>query len=116
MKRDMDLVRELLIKISDDNLSEIDTNDDATKYHLEILQQKNYIVGVSIQQQVGGGVYCSIESARLTWDGNEFLETIKSVKIWDKIKKTLNEKGVGLTIDAIKLAASVVIKSMIGPG
>jgi hypothetical protein len=113
MKRDMDLIRNLLIEISDDKIND-DQYDDRVLYHFELLIQAGFIEGMTILRSVDGGMSYGLHSPRLTWNGNEFLDTIRKKSVWEKIKKFTNDKGVELTIDAIKMAAPSVIGAMLG--
>lgn len=109
----MDLIRDLLIEISDDKIDD-DQFDERVLYHFELLIQAGYLKGMTILPRADGGFSYGLHSPRLTWNGNEFLDTIRKKSVWEKIKKFTNDKGVELTIDAIKMAAPTVIGAMLG--
>ena len=50
----------------------------------------------------------------LTWKGHEFLDTIRSKSVWEKIKSAALEKGLELTFDTIKKLSVVTLKMIIG--
>lgn len=50
----------------------------------------------------------------LTWKGHEFLDSIREVSTWSKVKKVLNEKSVALSYESIKAAVVFVIKDALG--
>lgn len=98
VKRDMELVREVLMNL--------ENNDDVNKwgpvnidgyktkeisYHLKILSQANLIEAKRITDQ---GIWFA---KSLTWNGHEYLDAIRSETIWNKTKNFINEKGLELT-------------------
>ena len=120
MKRDMDLVREILIAIEcseDGNL-----NFDALEYerqqvylHIELMKEHGLVDAVIIPDDDGPEheiLMCKIE--RLTWDGHDFLDKIRNESIWEQAKsKCFNETG-GLSIDFLKIFLIDVAKNKIG--
>jgi hypothetical protein len=114
MIRDMDLVRDLLIRICDTALSEEQAITDIKEvYHLKMLSEEGYISGLEFHEY-SEGLACYLLDPKLTWNGHEFLETVRPKKIWEKIKTHLKDKGVGLTIDAISKAAPGIISKALG--
>lgn len=116
MKRDMDLVREILIKLSESDkelLANAFVNEQHTfnevAYHFDIMKQANLIEANIIK--TGGIRYGRAEAVKLTWDGNEFLANISSNEIWDKVKmkvaQTTGDASIAifskLAIDLIKM-------------
>lgn len=114
MKRDMDLIRDLLIGISDDEIDDDQFDDDRVLYHFELLIQAGYLEGMTILRGADGGISHGLHSPRLTWNGNEFLDTIRKKSVWENIKKIADDKKVELTIDAIKQVGSSVVTTMLG--
>ena len=112
MKMDMDLIRDILIEIRDDNIDQ-EKFDDRILYHIELLLQRRYVEGIEVIYSESGNIFFKNNSIRLTWDGQEFVETIRPKKVWEKIKQYLSDKGVELTIDAIKMAAPTVIDNIV---
>lgn len=109
MKRDMDLVREILLisehsdsinnyVINSDNYYKIDkfsnyTFDEISE-HCSLIKEYKL---ANIQFNING----SISFEGLSWEGYDFFEKIKEQSIWNKIKKIIMEKGLILTIDTI---------------
>ena len=50
---------------------------------------------------------------RLTWDGHELLDKIKSDTVWNKTKSTIKDKGIPFVLDAVKEIATAITTSMI---
>lgn len=95
MKRDMELVRKILIDISEGNTKlDIDSNskeDLIYDYHLEIMEQAGLI---TFKKQVFmGGSAFYVEPPKLTWAGNDYLDSISNEGIWAKTKEVIKEKG-----------------------
>lgn len=103
MKRDLKLIRELLLIIeskgdSFNQLSQEDIpyNDDSHKYseqsvykHIELLNDAGFIKAkITI---LNDGRYASPLIGGITWQGYEFLETIRNENNFDKIKKRLGD-------------------------
>jgi hypothetical protein len=114
MKRDMDLVRDLMIAIADETYNSDDW-DQRSIYHLKLLTDIAYLDGLSI---FGGGkgdteFFFSLSSPQLTWQGHELLDKIRSKTFWEQIKKVLGDKGVDLSIETIKLAASSLLTQIV---
>jgi hypothetical protein len=112
LKRDMDLVRELLIQITDNNLLPHEEWSDGVIYHLKMLSDVGYIKGIAFMQAYQG-LIAAPSNPQLTWPGHEFLDTIKSQTVWDKIKNVIKDKGVDLSVEAIKIAAPNVLASIL---
>lgn len=117
MKRDMDLIRDILIQIGDAD-DDIDTNllikgkTDLEKrlifYHVEILHGKNLITGYCITTT--GGDYWHM--LKLTWDGNDFLSAIQDDDVWSSTKDGIQNAG-AFTFDLVKDLARGFIKKKI---
>ena len=50
---------------------------------------------------------------RLTWDGHELLDKIKSDTVWNKTKDTIKKKGIPFVLDAVKEIATAITTAMI---
>lgn len=100
MRRDMDLVRRILIAMeeSDDGVVDgealvSDAHDlRSVAYHFAIMQQAGFLTAM-----VGDTVTGEVQSAfadGLTWQGQDFLASIRSDKVWAKMKLALR-KSIG---------------------
>jgi hypothetical protein len=70
-----------------------------------------------MSQSIGPGAKDFI-AQRLTWEGHEFLDGIRSNSVWERTKKSFREKGVEMTFDLVKVvakeAAVAVMKGALG--
>jgi hypothetical protein len=115
MKRDMDLVRELLLRIEEDprfNGSEwlpvagiTGHSPEEVAGHISILVDAGYL-----RASVGGSTPMV---SRLTWDGHEFLDDIKDAGVWESTKARIaGLPGVALAV--IAEIAKAEIKKKLG--
>lgn len=114
MKRDMDLVRKILLEIEDKyvstaifNLKIEDYDTETVAYHCKLIYDAGLITDCKIQYADGG--ICSFGIGSLTWDGHDFLDKIRDDGIWSKTKDTIKKKGLPLLLDTIKTVASAFI-------
>lgn len=123
MKRDMDMVRDLLLKIEggqrrfDIITPEIAAalgapadrsipREEADKLsgHLDLLSQAGYLTEGT---RYGGGVYYA---DGLTWEGHEFLDTLRDPDRWQQTK------GAAAKVGGVGLKAMVEIGKAIAKG
>lgn len=114
MKRDMDLVRLILLKIEEEYVStaildlKVDNYDTETvAFHCQLLNEAGYIK--SYKPIYGGNKLCFFNVGALTWDGYEFLDKIRDDSTWGKTKKVIKEKGLPLVIDTIKTISNAIV-------
>jgi hypothetical protein len=119
MKRDMDLVREILLKIEEfpfDGRFHDVTVDGHTageiNYHVLLLHEAGFIEALDLSSLSG----ICWKPTRLTYSGHEFLDAARSDTVWQKAKAwTLKSTGT-LTLEGLKLALPHVVKALIETG
>ncbi|MFB9974577.1 DUF2513 domain-containing protein [Allobacillus sp. SKP2-8] len=83
MRRDMELVRTILIDLSKGRntieLNPLDRKDELYDYHIEILRQANLIYYKNRFEDRIPRIY--IDEPRLTWKGNNYLDNISDSNI-----------------------------------
>lgn len=115
MKRDWDLIRAILVA-AEESEGDIATSDiegwssETVNYHIELIVEAGLATGGCVTYISGGGKVCRIHS--LTWAGHELLDGIRSKTAWNAIQRIAREKGLALTFEVVKLAASEVVKSV----
>jgi len=55
----------------------------------------------------------AILSPELTWEGHDLLDTLRSKPVWERVKKTAQEKGIELTFDAVKALGKAALAAII---
>ncbi|GHU57636.1 hypothetical protein AGMMS49975_23530 [Clostridia bacterium] len=123
MKLDLDCVRDLLLVLEEHprleplNLSEVLGNPRMANYQestifyvTQRLNEAGYI-NVNIRDYTDGGYYAIYKS--LTYEGHEYLSSIKSAKVWDNIKTFAHDIGGDFAFSVIKtLSAKIIANSL----
>lgn len=121
MKRDWDTVRDLLTRLEKEESTEQplrlgcfpdDSQRDVISYHIELLIEEGLIDGY-MSKELGHRPKAFVAN-RLTWKGHNFLDSIRSDTVWNKIKEILASKSVDLSFDAIKAVAPTALSSVLG--
>ena len=126
MKRDMDLIRELLIRLEampmePGSVYQIDWDDeffDFTEFerntsvqHFKLLLDAGFISGPARQ----GTKYFVVTG--LSWNGHEFIDSIRNPEVWNKTKagvKTVGGLGLDLVVELAKAEGKRLITEKLG--
>jgi hypothetical protein len=120
MKRDMDLIRRILLDTEASDLTDgfdhlvLDYGDDLAKQvQYQILQLKEAKL---IETEEEAGIQTlDYWPTRLTWAGHEFLDAIRKDTLWQKVKAVAVEKTGGLGFEIVKaLATKLAIDLALG--
>ena len=123
MKRDLDLIRSILLKIeeisSGQSVCHIEFKgiDSAIiAEHIELLEEAKLIIADLYRSinNLGVQVISSYEITRLTMDGHDFIASIKIKSIWDKVKSTIEEKGGEVPFHVVKVLAANYMSQFFG--
>jgi hypothetical protein len=105
MKRDMDLVRKILIAFEaapfpdgQDKLHIEGYEDEDVQFHMLLMREAGLVEAIDVSTQRA----IQFLPRRLTWEGYEFLEAARDETNWNKAKKTLAEKAGGLVFSLLK--------------
>lgn len=115
MKRDWNLIRDLLILIEDaesQHLLDEDIHIDTPErvyYHLDQMIQGGLINGDTQTYISGGG---RITVTGLTPKGHDLIDKIRADTVWNKTKTLVKDKGLDLSYETIKAGAISVISSI----
>ncbi len=106
MKRDMDLIRALLLRLEEHphgnapRAIEVDGYDaDTIGYHFLIMAEAGLIVATPIN--VMGQTTPMAIPSRLTWAGHDFLDAAKDDERWGKAKAVVGKLG-DVSFDVLK--------------
>jgi len=117
MKRDMDLIRDLLLKIEEAPpkaswrvivTTKDDTESERILWHLALIEGAGFIKSTPLH--LGGRRLP--ENIELEWAGHDFLDSVRDPKIWEKTKKGVEGAG-GFTLDLVKDLAKGLVKKQI---
>lgn len=111
MKRNWDTIREIIIRLEEKTdkdyalrLSNFPKERSSEiSYHVELLIEAGLVHG-EMSKTIGLAVHDFIIT-RLTWQGHELLDAIKSDTIWNKTKQSFLSKGLSMSFDLVKSVA-----------
>lgn len=117
MKRDMDVVRELLLRIEaapqrPSWKAIVTSTDDAVSdnelWHLKLMEDAGLVASKPIFFQG----HRLPEMLEITWEGHDFLDSVRDPKIWEKTKKGAEAAG-GFTLELMKDLAKGLLKKQV---
>lgn len=112
MKRDWDVILEVLTEIEADNLNNLtygELSSPIRTRHAFLLRDAGFISGIDASTMDGKALL----TPELTWEGHELLATIRSKPLWEKIKKAAQDKGIELSFDVVVALAKTALAALI---
>lgn len=105
MKRDMDLIRKILLATEalpyGEQLKEldgVDENDFVT--HVLWLKEAGLVDAIGMAGSGSMAKYAVVNG--LTWNGTEFVAAMQDETLWNKAKEKLMGPGISFTLDLVK--------------
>lgn len=80
-------------------------------YHFELLDEAGLIHAQCVRA-LGAQTVCF--ATRLTLAGHELLNAIRQQSAWNRIKARVRDAGLEMTIEAVKTAASALVRELLG--
>ena len=106
MKRDMNLVREILVWAENQKDGRVTNNpvikgysDEEIAYHVYIMDEAGLVKAHDMTS--GGDKSPNAVLLQLTWNGHEFLSAAKDDTIWTKAKNTVLKTTTSITFDLL---------------
>ncbi len=107
MKRDMDLLRSILVKVEScedplglERMPGVEGYDEAeVSYHMTLLHEAGLIKALVSDEQ--GAPYPEFLQINLTWNGHEFLSVAKDDSVWKKAREKFLIPGMRITFDLL---------------
>ena len=118
MKRDMDLIRKMLLRIESDehalapDIIEIpDYTQEQINYHAFLLGE----AGLAVTSETTNATDKSPQAIvmRLTWAGHEFLDSAREHQIWNQAKDSIAKLG-GASLQIWMIVLTELIKKKLG--
>lgn len=114
MKRDMDLIRTILIDVegipdADDSrtLEFEGWTPEEVSYHIALLNEAGLVIGHDLSSSDG----YEWTVRRLTWEGHEFLDSARNEFVWNEVMANIKAQGfLSTSIDIIKRSLDGVIR------
>ena len=107
MRRDMELVRAILLQVQAKNHIETEPviiggyDEDLVARHVEMLFDADMLEGHK-SAQLGRGV-SAITISDLSWDGHDLLSALQNDTVWSKIKQSFSAKELtGMPLSVLK--------------
>lgn len=122
MKRDLDLIRDILLRIeamppeqtdlSSKQLKNLCDNAAITDFHIKLLLDSKFIeVTHCVPQNENKDIYFI---SRLTSSGCDYLDSIRNPKIWEATKEKIKSIGDSVSLEIVKDVAISVVRSYLG--
>lgn len=114
MKRDMDLIRDLMLRVEAGDRTHPPGVDEAVVlYHKNLLLEARLASGNAIR---GNDRIQVVALSGLTWEGHELLDNIRSDSVWSKAKEKVAESLPSASMDVLKATAAAMVAKMLGVG
>lgn len=121
MKRDMELVRKMLMELADSEFySDMGFprveghSEDKIRHHALIMRDAGLLSFAEGIQSEGFFAPQEDLQLRLTWEGHEFLEKTRDEKIWRSIVNKTKEKTGGLSFEVLKALLIATLTKAVG--
>jgi len=121
MKRNMDLVRNILIAIEDhdtgfapESIQIPGHTDGEVGFHLVLMNEAGLIKATDVTEF--GGSSPSAVAERLTWEGYEFLDAARNATVWARVQRIVAEKGGSISFEVLKFVVMQTAKEFFLPG
>lgn len=115
MKRDMELIRKILFFLEERPVHKAETEisiegyeRDIIEYHMLLLAQAGLVDFESSKTKNGRIIRAYVLG--LNWAGHEFLDAIRTEKVWRKLLKYAKDKGGSLPFDLLKILGTEMLK------
>lgn len=119
MRRDLDLIRKMLLKIEDaptawapEGLSIEGYSPAQVAYHAHLLIEAGFAEGAVLTYMESEGPEARITN--LTWAGHELAEKLRNDTVWHNTMAIVKEKGGAVTIQILSQLLTVVMKQHFG--
>ena len=121
MKRNLDLIRTILLriealdsysyKITNESFYDLCADENLLSLHIELLLEADYIEVVDV---IYIGVAKDFLIRRLTMQGYDYLDSVRSDNIWANTKRRLADVGGSASLEIVKELAIHIAKGLLG--
>lgn len=119
MKRDLDLVRSILVYVEkaerDVDAESLVTDRwplETVSYHVRLMAHHGLLdLSQDVLDMNGETVALSVSG--LTWDGQDYLEAVRDNRVWNRTKKAVSEAVGSTTFEVVKQAAVMVATGLV---
>ena len=117
MKRDMDLIRKILLQIEEKHDGRNRVQIHSVEGHA--VNEVSYHVGLLVDAgYVEAGTVSTLRATAylirgITWEGHEFLDAVRSENVWNRVQKKLKAIGGQASIVMVKQLAIDIAKDLV---
>jgi hypothetical protein len=115
MKRDMELIRTLLLRSEDDKEAVKRAESYSVEeraYHVQLMVDAG-LVEAKVARNADGAPIGAV-TTRLTWAGHDFLDAMRDDTVWKKAKEHVLKPGASWTFDLLKEWLKAQAKEKLG--
>jgi hypothetical protein len=118
MKRDMDLIRKVMLWIEEKdelpNVMNLEVSEDVLKYHVLLLNVASLVFGCPAAQTMDGNIFVHVTTTpRLTWKGHEFIDRARDDSIWQAAKDKIKKAGGTVSFNVLaRILAELVVRKI----
>lgn len=119
MKRDLDLVRKILLWMEGSDHGTVHTEPqiegfsaEQVGYHVHLMGQAGLITALDIT--TNGDHSPNALPSSLTWAGHDFLDAVKDDTLWEKAKSMVLKPAAGVAFDVLLAWAKAEAKHRLG--
>lgn len=121
MKRNWDIVREILLRLESSETANTVLNardlkgydEQEVGYNMRLLDEAGYIKARVRDSSTGDGLIVMALAMRLTNPGHDLLDTIRSESVWVKVKEHFKGRGVEMTFDFVISVGKSIVERML---
>lgn len=122
MKRDMDLVRQLLFYFEEkDNFRLVKSDDieiegydsQIIAYHIHLMCEAKLLSCERVTSTTTADRLIDAYPFRLMWDGHEFLDAARSDSVWKKAKNALKDQGLSAGFGVLQALLLSLVKGQL---
>ncbi len=121
MKRDMDLVRLILLRaqeadyggLTSDSFEAEEYSEPVVAQHFQLMEEGGLLSANLLDLPEHGGVQKG-RVLRLTWQGHEFADAAQNSSTWSKAKQKILAAGGALTVQALKTTLDQLARATLG--
>ena len=116
MKRDMDLIRDILLQIEASDSDPLECielkiqgrTDLEISYHLMLLKEAGLIEAIDFSADDN----TDFQAQSLTWTGHEFLDTARDNTVWNRARKEIGSNVSSVSLNLLTEKLTTIIKDM----
>jgi Hypothetical protein (DUF2513) len=119
VKRDMDLIRQIALRIeasptasAPDDMTFDGYTDEQVAYHQHLMMEAGLAHGIDLSDLNSAGPAAQLTS--LTWQGHEFAEAARPDTLWAKAKRFVIDKGGPMTLSILQAVLKKLAAEQLG--